>query len=338
MVNVVRGLDTSRPINEASGGEIKGFGDVNDIHSYPEPAVRPANGQQALVCGEFGGIGYLIPDHSWQGEGRGYVEVDTPADLLYLYAEFMDQVRQLRDQKNLSAAVYTELTDVMTEVNGLLTYARLPKIPIEKIRQVNAFQFPAPRYETVLPTSQANGQTWRYATSKPDESWSKKEFEDSNWSQGPGPFANSGEHVGTAWTTPDIWLRRHFNPGALTPDQIQNLVLTEVHRGRLELYIIGVQTFTQQGNNRASEGGYQHRPLSRAVREAILPNTENVIAVHIHDAQEQQSFDAGLAIRIPSSSPHVASRVSVPSSWRALEAEVHAPACPPQRPEVIASA
>lgn len=314
MVNVVRGLDTSRPINEASGGQIKGFGDVNDIHSYPEPAVRPPNGKQALVCGEFGGIGYLIPDHSWQREGHGYVEVDTPADLLYLYAEFMDQVRQLRDGKGLSAAVYTELTDVMTEINGLLTYDRIPKVPTEKIRQVNTFQFPAPTYKTVLPTSQVSGQTWQYVTTKPDDSWSGKDYNDSSWSQGPGPFASTGEHVGTAWTTPDIWLRRHFNPGALTPEQIQNLVLTETHRGRLELYINGVQSSGQQGNNRASEGRYEHRPLSHAVREAILPNAENVIAVHVHGSQDQQSFDAGLAIRIANSSSQVGSGGSVTPS------------------------
>ncbi len=301
MVNIVRSLDSSRPINEASGGEIKGFGDVNDIHSYPEPAIRSPNGRQALVCGEFGGIGYLIPDHSWQREGHGYVEVDTPADLLYLYAEFIDQVRQLRDGKGLSAVVYTELTDVMTEINGLLTYDRVPKLPAETIRQVNTFQFPPPSYKAVLPTSQANGQTWRYVTSTPAGSWSGKEYDDSSWSQGPGPFASAGEHVGTPWTTPEIWLRRHFNPGDLTSEQIQSLVLTEVHRGRLELYINGVQASAQQGNNRAAEGRYEHRPLSHAVRAAILPNAENVIAVHVHNAQDLQAFDAGLSTRIASS-------------------------------------
>ena len=303
MVNIVRGLDASRPINEASGGQIMGFGDVNDIHSYPEPAVRPPNGRQALTCGEFGGIGYLIADHSWQREGHGYVEVDTPTDLLYLYAEYLDQARLLRDQKGLSAVVYTELTDVMTEINGLLTYDRVAKIPVEKIRQVNTFQFPAPAYKTLLPTSQASGQPWRYVTAKPDGSWSAKEYDDSHWQQGPAPFANPVERGGTRWDTPDIWVRRHFNPGAITPEQIQNLMLTEIHRGRLELYINGVQTFTQQGNNRASDGRYEQRPLSHAVRAAILPNAENVIAVHCHGSNDQQSFDAGLSIRMAASLP-----------------------------------
>jgi hypothetical protein len=154
LVDVVRGLDRSRPISEASGGEIRGFGNINDVHSYPEPAVRPPNGRQALVCGEFGGIGYLLPDHSWEKAGRGYVDVYTSTDLRYLYAEYLEQVKILRDNKNLSAAVYTELTDVMTEVNGLLTYDRVAKLPPEQIRQVNTFRFPAPVYRDIVPTSE----------------------------------------------------------------------------------------------------------------------------------------------------------------------------------------
>jgi hypothetical protein len=242
MVNLVRSLDPSRLINEASGGAIMGFGDVNDIHSYPEPAVRPANGRQALACGEYGGIGYLIAEHSWQKEGHGYVEVDTSQDLLYLYAEFMEWVRKMRDHDSLSAVVYTELTDVMTEINGLLTYDRIPKVAPELLHQVNTFRFPAPSYKTVLENSEAGGQNWKYTVTQPAGTWSALDYDDSHWATGVGGFANGGEHVGTKWTEPDLWVRRHFNPGALTPEQIQNLVLTEFHQGRVEIFINGVQT------------------------------------------------------------------------------------------------
>ena len=301
LVDVVRGLDQSRPINEASGGAIMGFGDLNDVHSYPEPAVRPSNGKQAMVCGEFGGIGYLIPEHSWQKSGRGYVEVDTAPDLLYLYAEYMNQVKNLRDNKNLSAVVYTELTDVMTEVNGLLTYDRVAKVPAEKIRQVNTFHFPAPAYKAVAPTSEKEGQLWKYTFEKPNGMWSDKTYDDSQWKQGPGGFGDRAAHGGTKWNTPDLWLRRHFNPGALTADQIANLVVTEVHQGNVDLYINGQQIDPQHGNNRAEELHYEHRPLSQAVRQAVLPNADNVIAVHCHSTVPGQYFDAGLAVRIPAS-------------------------------------
>ncbi len=317
LVDLVRGLDGSRPINEASGGEIKGFGDINDIHSYPEPAVRLPNGKQALTCGEYGGIGYLIPDHSWQRAGTGYVDVDTPADLLYLYAEFMDWVRGLRDNHNLSAVVYTELTDVMTEVNGLMTYDRIAKVSPQQLRQVNTFQFPAPSYKAVLPTSEGGGQRWSYVTVKPAGDWSNQDYDDSQWQQGNGAFGNQGDHIGTKWSTPDIWLRRRFNPGALTPEQLQNLVLTELHEGNMDVTINGVAMQPQHGNNRAFEKRYEHRPLSHAMRQAVRSNADNVIAVHCHANKDEQYFDAGLSIRIPSESfvqPGATARLKLPAA------------------------
>ena len=296
LVDVVRSLDSSRPINEASGGTITGAGDLNDIHSYPEPAVRPSNGKQAMVCGEFGGIGFLVPTHSWVQEGHGYVEVDTATDLLYLYAEFMDWVRELRDENNLSAVVYTELTDVMTEINGVLTYDRIPKIAPEKLKLVNTFNFPAPKYKTVVPTSQESPQEWKYTFNRPADEWTQKGFNDSQWSSGAGPFGN-GDHVGTKWSGSDIWLRKHFNPGALTEQDLENLVVKQFYQGRAEILVNGVPASTQRGNNRSYEGRYEHRPLLQAVRQAIVPNAENVIAVHCHGDGTKQFCDAGLSVR-----------------------------------------
>jgi hypothetical protein len=299
LVDLVRSLDKSRPINEASGGQIMGFGDINDVHSYPQPAVRPPNGKQALTCGEFGGIGYLIPEHSWQQSGHGYVEVATPTDLLYLYAEYIAQVKVMRDSRNLSAAIYTELTDVMTEINGLMTYDRVPKIAPEKLRQVNTFHFPAPTYKAIVPTSEKEAQLWTYTFEKPNEMWSNQVFDDSKWPHGPGPFGDHGDHVGTKWAKPDLWLRRHFNPGQLTADQVNNLLITEARQGMVEMYINGQKIDAERGNMRDNELKYEHRPISPSIRLAILPNADNVIAVHCHSNVAPQYFDAGLAIRIP---------------------------------------
>jgi hypothetical protein len=299
LVSLVNRLDPSRLVNEASGGDIMGFGNLNDIHSYPEPAVRPSNGTQAMVCGEFGGIGYLIPDHSWSREGQGYVGVDTPPDLLYLYAEFLDSVHKLRDQNNLSAAVYTQLTDVMTEVNGLLTYDRVAKVPAEQLQLVNTFRFPAPTYKDVVPTSQNEGHNWKFALTKPGDAWTSMSYDEAQWSTGPGGFGNDEGQVGTRWTTPDLWLRRHFRLDSLTSSEIENLVITEFQEGSVEIFINGTQTFTQRGTNRSFEGRYEHRPISEVVRKAVVLNADNVIAVHCAGNGEKRFFDAGLSVRIP---------------------------------------
>ena len=111
IVNLVRSLDpTPRTINEASGGEIHGFGDVKDAHSYPEPAVFLKVDKQASVCGEYGGIGLFVPEHSWQVNGGSYVMMQNEEDLYYRYADFMRQIYELKDSHNLSGYVYTELT------------------------------------------------------------------------------------------------------------------------------------------------------------------------------------------------------------------------------------
>ena len=47
----------------------------------------------------------------------------TPQDLEDLYGEFTDILKRLRDEKGLSAAVYTEITDVEIESNGLMKWS-----------------------------------------------------------------------------------------------------------------------------------------------------------------------------------------------------------------------
>lgn len=144
------------------------------------------------------------------------------------------------------------------------------------------------------------GQAWKFVLEKPDGQWASKESNDSHWSQGMGAFGNNDNHSGTPWTTPDLWLRRSFHPGILTPAQLRNLVITEFHEGNIEIFINGVQTYAQHGMNGSYEGRYEHRPMGQPVRQAVLSNADNVIAVHCHAISDKQYFDAGLSIRTPS--------------------------------------
>jgi hypothetical protein len=310
IVNMVRKLDpTPRTINEASGGDIHGFGDLNDVHSYPEPAVRPSNGKQALVCGEFGGIGYFVPRHSWEQSGKSYVMVQNADDLYYLYAEFMEQIYALKQTKNLSGYVYTELTDVMTEINGLLCYDRTPKLPFDKIKEINDWKFPRPSYKDLVATSEQTPQAWKLTTEHPSggpEAWQATAYDDSKWKDAKGSFGSHGEHVGTKWTSGDLWLRKHFNPGMLTPAALERTVLTLCREGASEIYINGLEANVQHGNNRSFNSHYEHRPLMADVRKALVINGDNVIAVHCKgsgDAGRKGSdntglfFDLGLAVR-----------------------------------------
>jgi hypothetical protein len=297
LVAMVKKLDPSRLVNQASGGNRVGVGDVFDIHHYPPPECPAPFPGQASVCGEYGGIGYLVKGHSWREKGGGYTNVSNPEDLVFLYAEFSNRLKTFRDEKGLSAAVYTQTTDVETELNGLLTYDRVPKAKAAEIAKANHLEFPPPTYTALMPTSEKEVQAWRYTTTAPaGDNWLRKDFDDSAWTEGNAGFGKYGALGNTPWDTPEIWLRKSFNPGELTPDQIRNLVFEDQYRAVVRIFINGVNALSAGGDT----GYYEHRNLSDAARSAILPNATNVIAVHcVQRKGAVPYFDAGLYLRVP---------------------------------------
>ena len=291
----VKALDPSRVVNQASGGSYFGAGDILDFHSYPDPAY-PTSTNQAVVCGEFGGVGLGITNHTW-APGWGYVGATDGNDLAARFENFSVELSDFVQNHGLSAAVYTQITDVETELNGLLTYDR--KVLKPNLRRMQAaILAPLAQYSfaTVLPTSQATGQTWKYTTTVPASNWVATSFDDSAWSSGPGGFGTAGTPgavVRTTWNTADIWLRRAFNPGALTAQQVSNLVFNLHHDEDVEVYFNGVQVFSAPGYISA----YLHFPFTDAARAALRLNATNTLAVHCHQTTGGQYVDVGLDVK-----------------------------------------
>ena len=134
--------DPSRLVNTASGGNFVDVGHIIDLHNYPEPLMPdPAlfGQKRVLVLGEYGGLGLPIENHTWQDKNNwGYQSFKSKEDLLKRYAEFIDRIPELI-RKGLSAAVYTQTTDVEVETNGLMTYDRKDiKIPVEKLKELHS--------------------------------------------------------------------------------------------------------------------------------------------------------------------------------------------------------
>ena len=121
----VKQIDPTRLVNSASGWTDKGAGDVLDIHSYPEPKSPKPDSARAIVLGEFGGLGLAMPGHTWKKEHWGYRGMSDAEQLASKYEEFMHAVHMMKVETGLSAAVYTQITDVEVECNGLLTYDRM---------------------------------------------------------------------------------------------------------------------------------------------------------------------------------------------------------------------
>lgn len=125
ITEMVREMDPSRLVVDASGWQHTGAGDLIDVHRYPGPQAVEPTADRASVVGEFGGLGMVVPGHTWAGEGWGYRGVVESRDVLTArYAELLGRMWRLRDSHGMSAGVYTQLTDIEREVNGLLTYDR----------------------------------------------------------------------------------------------------------------------------------------------------------------------------------------------------------------------
>jgi hypothetical protein len=295
LVADVRSLDPNRLINQASGGGYEGVGDILDYHSYPPPAC-PSSATQILACGEYGGIGYSITDHIWK-PGFGYVMVNSATELLNMYSSFADNLIQFKTNSGLSAAVYTETTDVEIELNGFMTYDRaVVKADINKFFEINQRIIKKDMYLTaVLPTSQVTAQTWKSTTTKPATDWYTSTFNDGAWTSAQGGFGTAGTPgavIKTTWNTADIWLRKQFTVGALTPQAIDSLVFSIHHDEDCEIYINGILGTSLTGYSTS----YIMQPLSTEGKNAIKLNSQNTIAIHCHQTAGGQYIDAGISV------------------------------------------
>ncbi len=138
VVNKVKELDPYRLVNNASGWHDFGVGDVCDCHKYIGPAMPDNIKGRVAVCGEFGGLGLYIKEHMWQKKLKFvYKKFETAEQILKTYGDLVKNLKELK-KVGLSAGVYTQITDVEGELNGLLTYDReLIKMDKMRVKELN---------------------------------------------------------------------------------------------------------------------------------------------------------------------------------------------------------
>ena len=134
----IRKMDPSRLVDEASGWYDQGGGDITSIHNYFLPLIVRPQPDRCVALSEFGGYSWHIPDHAWASGEFGYRKYHTSSTLT-LAIEVLWKRDLFPNLKNgLSAAVYTEVSDVEDETNGLLTYDReILKVDGESISRIN---------------------------------------------------------------------------------------------------------------------------------------------------------------------------------------------------------
>jgi len=206
------------------------------------------------------------------------------------YVTLIDNLRLLIGD-GLSAAVYTQTTDVEVEVNGLMTYDReMIKMDVKKVTAANKHLYlPPPILKTIVPTSEAQPQSWRYTTSEPNEGWQQADFNDSNWQTGQGGFGTKGTPgavVRTEWKGPDIWIRRTFE---LKDTKLSQPQLVIHHDENAEVYINGQLAAKLEGYTTS----YLRAALDEQAQKSLKAGT-NCIAIHCHQTTGGQYIDAGI--------------------------------------------
>ncbi|MBI4600557.1 MAG: beta galactosidase jelly roll domain-containing protein [Planctomycetes bacterium] len=295
ITELIRAHDPTRLVDSASGWTDRGTGDVHDIHAYPGPGSPDPEPARAAVLGEFGGLGLPLKGHTWQDEKNwGYRSFATREELTAAYVSLLASLRPLIASPGLSAAVYTQTTDVEIEVNGLLTYDRaLVKPDAKQVTEANRKCYlPPPKVEVVVPTSEREPLEWRYALEAPPAGWEKLAFDDSSWKRGPGGFGTRGTPgaaVRTEWRTGEIWLRRTFELPA--NGSLDGIHLRIHHDEDAEVYLNGVLAARLTGYTTS----YGLLPVSPEARAALKPG-RNTVAVRCKQTGGGQYIDLGFAV------------------------------------------
>ncbi len=292
----VKEYDPTRPVNGPSGWEDRGFGDMKDMHAYPGPGMFPVMKDRVSVLGEFGGLGLPLKGHLWKDTGNwGYRTYKTTEELRTNYRALMLRLHPLVG-KGLSAAVYTQTTDVEIEVNGLLTYDReVIKVDVAETAKWHKALFgPPPVMAELVPTSEKQPQVWKFTADKPADGWEKAGFDAAKWADGKGGFGSKGTPGGvitTEWTGKAIWLRRSFELKELPTGE----VMLRVHCDEDgEVFLNGVLAASLPGHTTE----YTEVPISAAARKALLKGA-NTLAVSAKNALGGQYIDAGLVEVLP---------------------------------------
>lgn len=132
-------LDTTRTIDHASGWHDQYIGEIQSLHVYfKEYRFKKDKLGRAVVLSEFGGYNYCVPGHRFNEKDFGYKRYESAEALMEAYKNLFNNEILPAKALGLSATVYTQLTDVEDELNGLITYDRkVIKLPVKKVKEMN---------------------------------------------------------------------------------------------------------------------------------------------------------------------------------------------------------
>ncbi len=120
----VKKQDPTRTVDHASGWFDQKAGDFNSVHNYFRKLRVEKDNARAFVISEYGGYACHIAGHSSVERIFGYKKYDSTENVSKAFHELLENELYPLVEQGLSGAVYTQLSDIEEEVNGLVTYDR----------------------------------------------------------------------------------------------------------------------------------------------------------------------------------------------------------------------
>jgi hypothetical protein len=289
--------DKTRPVNIASGGNFWPVGDIADEHAYPDPNFPLGDKRfddYVKVVGEFGGHGWPVKGHLWDATKENWGYGGLPQTLDEWKARYTKSIGVLKGlrRQGISAGVYTQTTDVEGEINGLLTYDRVEKVPASWLKPIHDSLLSTPdaaAYAPIAATSESQGQTWKFTTENPGSGWESPGFDDKGWKEGKGGFGTRdtpNTKVATEWSSPSIWLRREFNVASAPKGKP---VLRIYHDEDSTVFLNGQEIAKLTGHT----SGYVVIELDEKAAGA-LKTGKNLLAIEVKQTKGGQYIDAGI--------------------------------------------
>ncbi|MEM9830911.1 MAG: sugar-binding domain-containing protein [Bacteroidota bacterium] len=285
--------DSSRLYDIPSGWMDRGVGDMIDAHLYPGPGMEPVEESRASVLGEFGGLGWPVADHLWWDKRNwGYLTYQDQATLEQEFSNLMLELQGLIGW-GLSAAVYTQTTDVEGEVNGLMTYDReITKIEPEALKEmILPLYQPWWNKRMIVNDSEQNPHEWRVSFEQPDGEWKNSDYDDFSWDCHSGPFSadkNPFLPQTTLWDGDKLFARQSFHLDQV-PDQL--FIKYYISKAEMKVFVNG-QLVTELESRGGRKRHYTHNLLSDS--QQYLKQGKNMIAVEVTRETTSGAFDMGL--------------------------------------------
>ena len=133
----IKEFDSTRIVDTASGWHDMGESDVISKHIYFTP-IKVKTGDRPYVLSEFGGLSTRVKGHTFNDKMFGYKIYRNCATLTKAYKKLFDKVIIPQIKTGLAATVYTQVTDVEDELNGIMTYDReVIKVDADTVKEIN---------------------------------------------------------------------------------------------------------------------------------------------------------------------------------------------------------